>query len=115
MLLYVKADPLLEAVKPLKELKLELLLVGSVHPDFQAFMNEYWGCYRHVPGVPHNELYEYYSNSSVFVFPSLIEGMARVSTEAMACGLPSIVTPNVGSIVRDGKEGLWSRFETWRH
>ena len=26
--------------------------------------------------------------------------------EALACGLPSIVTPNAGSVVRDGIEGF---------
>ena len=97
---------LLEAVNQLKGLGIELLLVGGVRPDFMKFMNDFSYCYQHVPSVPHNELYKYYSNASVFVLPSLIEGMAMVTLEAMACGLPSIVTPNTGSIVRDGKDGF---------
>jgi glycosyltransferase involved in cell wall biosynthesis len=44
--------------------------------------------------------------ADVFVFPSLFEGSAVVSYEALACGLPSVVTPSAGSVVRDGVEGF---------
>jgi glycosyltransferase involved in cell wall biosynthesis len=44
--------------------------------------------------------------ADVFVFPSLFEGSAVVTYEALACGLPSIVTPSAGSVVRDGVEGF---------
>ena len=44
--------------------------------------------------------------ADVFVFPSLFEGSAVVTYEALACGLPSIVTPNAGSVVRDGVDGF---------
>ena len=32
--------------------------------------------------------------------------MARVTLEAMACGLPVIATPNSGTVVRDGVDGF---------
>ncbi len=44
--------------------------------------------------------------ADVFVFPSLFEGSAVVTYEALACGLPSIVTAEAGSVVRHGLEGL---------
>jgi glycosyltransferase involved in cell wall biosynthesis len=44
--------------------------------------------------------------ADVFVFPSLFEGSAVVTYEALASGLPSIVTPAAGSVARDGIEGL---------
>ncbi len=44
--------------------------------------------------------------ADVFVFPSLFEGSAVVTYEALACGLPSVVTPEAGSVVRDGVEGF---------
>ena len=44
--------------------------------------------------------------ADVFVFPSLFEGSAVVTYEALACGLPCIVTPEAGSVVRDGREGV---------
>ena len=46
------------------------------------------------------------ARADVFVFPSLFEGSAVVTYEALACGLPSIVTPESGSIVRDDRDGL---------
>jgi glycosyltransferase involved in cell wall biosynthesis len=42
----------------------------------------------------------------VFVFPSLFEGSAVVTYEAMACGLPCIVTAEAGSVVRHESDGL---------
>jgi glycosyltransferase involved in cell wall biosynthesis len=46
------------------------------------------------------------SGSHVFAFPSLAEGSALVTYEAMAAGLPSVVTPESGSQVRDGADGF---------
>ena len=46
------------------------------------------------------------ASADVFVFPSLFEGSAVVTYEALASGLPSVVTPNAGSVVRDGLEGF---------
>jgi glycosyltransferase involved in cell wall biosynthesis len=45
---------------------------------------------------------------SVFVLPSLADGFGMVVPQAMACGLPVIVTENVGAadIVRDGRSGF---------
>ena len=46
------------------------------------------------------------ASADVFVFPSLFEGSAVVTYEAMACGLPCIVTAEAGSVVRHGRDGL---------
>jgi glycosyltransferase involved in cell wall biosynthesis len=46
-----------------------------------------------------------YKQSDVFVFPSVEEGSALVTYEAMAAGLPSVVTPNSGSLVEHGVHG----------
>lgn len=97
---------LLEAAKRLEKLGVDLLLVGTVAPDARSLMAHYSGLYRHIPAIPQHELVRYYGNSSVFAFPSLLEGMAYVVLEAMACALPCIVTPNAGSITRDGKDGF---------
>jgi len=49
------------------------------------------------PALPHRELARRLQAADIFVLPSLEEGMARSSLEALACGLPIVVTPNTGS------------------
>jgi glycosyltransferase involved in cell wall biosynthesis len=56
--------------------------------------------------VGHAQMPDQYAQADVFVFPSLFEGSAVVTYEAMACGLPSIVTSESGALARDGIEGL---------
>lgn len=50
--------------------------------------------------------FDYMMNCDVFILPSWMEGSAKSVYEAMACGLPSIVTHSTGSIVRDGVDGF---------
>ncbi|MBS0235252.1 MAG: glycosyltransferase family 4 protein [Proteobacteria bacterium] len=56
--------------------------------------------------IPRAEIHREYTTADIFVLPSLCEGMAMVTLEAMAAGLPVITTPNAGSAVRDGIDGL---------
>lgn len=56
--------------------------------------------------VGHPEVPAHMAAADVFVFPSLFEGSAVVTYEALACGLPSVVTAEAGSVVRDGVEGF---------
>jgi starch synthase len=53
-----------------------------------------------------SELAEFLRKGDVFVFPSLAEGSALVTYQALASGLPCIVTAEAGSVVRDGVEGF---------
>jgi hypothetical protein len=56
--------------------------------------------------VPHAEVPGRMAEADVFVFPSLFEGSAVVTYEALACGLPSILTTEAGGVARDGIDGL---------
>jgi glycosyltransferase involved in cell wall biosynthesis len=55
--------------------------------------------------VPRNEVAGQFAWADVFLLPSLCEGSATVTYEALGHGLPVICTPNTGSVVRDGMEG----------
>ncbi len=86
--------------------KAELLLVGVPFPDARAFLPKYEGLYRRLKFVSHSELARVYQSGSVFAMPSLQDGFGMVVYEAAACGLPVIISENVGAAVRDGQEGF---------
>lgn len=46
-----------------------------------------------------------YAQADIFVLPSLSEGSAGVTYEALAAGVPLVVTKATGSVARDGVEG----------
>lgn len=97
---------LLRAWQRFRRADAELTLVGLPIGGWGA-LRPYEGLFRHVPHQTRPALAERYRASDVFVLPTLIEGMPLVVVEAMACGLPVIVTANgPAGIVRDGVEGF---------
>lgn len=83
----------------------ELVLCGRVHPDCKQLIEKYklkmnLVLTGHCNPVPH------YQNADVFIFPSLEEGSALVTYEAMACGLPVITTEETGSVIVSGADGF---------
>jgi hypothetical protein len=98
---------LLEAWKRVRRPGWRLQLLGAPPRDSGALAP-----YLRLDGVellgrvPHAEVPARMAAADVFVFPSLFEGSAVVTYEALACGLPSVVTPSAGSVVRDGVDGL---------
>jgi len=62
---------------------------------------------RHIPHVPRHDLPGIYATADVFAFPTLVEGFPQTPLEAMACGLPVVVSQNAygEDVVRDGTDG----------
>lgn len=56
--------------------------------------------------VPRNQIMKHYAWADVFFLPSVCEGSATVTYEALSCGVPVVTTPNAGSTVRDGVDGF---------
>lgn len=56
--------------------------------------------------IPRTQIQQEFINADVFVLPTLAEGSATVTYEALATGLPVITTRSAGSVVRNGVEGL---------
>ncbi|MBX3435505.1 MAG: glycosyltransferase family 4 protein [Pirellulales bacterium] len=56
--------------------------------------------------VPRSEVRQHLAWADVFLLPSLCEGSATVTYEALTAGLPVVCTPNTGSVVRDGQDGF---------
>jgi glycosyltransferase involved in cell wall biosynthesis len=71
----------------------------QVLPEIQK-----WVDYRGL--VPRNEIAEHYRWADVFLLPSICEGSATVTYEALSYGLPVICTSNTGSLVRHGENGF---------
>jgi len=84
------------------------LLTRSIHDSAAGVVRDYadlpidWS-----PSLPHPQLAERLRSADVFVLPSLEEGLVRTALEAMACGLPVVVTPNTGAadLVQPGVNG----------
>lgn len=96
---------LLEAFRRLAGPGVELVLAGPLAVGADAIA-PYRGVFRHAGALGHDELAELYRSADVFVFPTLHEGSALVTYEALASGLPVITTAAAGSVVRDGVEGF---------
>lgn len=59
-----------------------------------------------IGAVPRGEVDRHYDWADVMVLPTLSEGSANVCYEAMAAGLAVVTTPNAGSVITDGVDGL---------
>jgi Glycosyl transferases group 1 len=95
---------LLEAWRRVRRPGWRLQLVGPLPRDTRPLAG-YLDEVELLGRVSHAEMPARMAAADVFVFPSLFEGSAVVTYEALACGLPSVVTPSAGSVVRDGLDG----------
>ena len=75
-----------------------LLGHGELREQVEAFARENGVAVRFAGFVNQSELPRYYAMSDVFVLPSVYEPRGAVINEAMACGLPVVVTDRCGSI-----------------
>ncbi len=101
-------DYLIKAMESLQGKAVQLNMIGA--PDTggeilldkikQASNINYYG------KIPHAEIHKFFDQSDVFVLPSLAEGSSLSVYEAIAAGMPCIVTENVGSVIEDKKDGL---------
>lgn len=81
-------------------------VVGALHVNHERLYKAAPSAIEFVGLVPHSNIEKHYQWADVFCLPSLCEGSAMVTYEALAYGLPLIVTPNTGAIIRHNQEGL---------
>jgi glycosyltransferase involved in cell wall biosynthesis len=95
---------LVEAVRGLAP-HASLTLVGSLDPDAKACLAGTEAFATVLPPVSKEKLRDIYQANDVLVLPSLGDSFGFVAMEAMACGLPVILTTHCGAPVPD---------ESWR-
>ncbi len=98
---------LLESFKRLALPKSELVFAGNILGSGKSFQ-KYRHLFRHENYIEPSLLPDFYRSGSVFVLPGLYDALGQVIIEAMACGLPVIVSENTAGhdIVRDGVDGF---------
>lgn len=95
---------LLEAWKKLNLQHSELLLVGYAHPEIKPYLTDLPDSVK-LLGF-HKNVETLYRESSLFVFPTGLEGSAKTTYEAAASGLAQITTRESGDVVLDGVNGI---------
>lgn len=103
------ADLLAQAARKLKAegILFELIVAASLDDADESIIQQLTPVARMLGKVPHAQLSAYYSEADCLLVPSRFDSFAMVVTEAFACGLPVIVSENVGAkdMVEDGING----------
>lgn len=100
---------LLKVMEKFENSKVKLTIFGLCD-----LKDRFWGRYRDKKNivfkgfVTRDAIIDDYKKESVYIFPSLCEGLSLSILEAMACGLPVLVSSNCGvnDLVRDYENGL---------
>lgn len=98
---------LFAAMKLVASTNAELVIMGSAILPMQFYRNEFPN-FTYEPPRAHAAVLRLMQSCDVLVLPSIVEGRALVQQEAMACGLPLIVTRNAGGedLIIEGETGF---------
>lgn len=99
---------LLEAVKQLRLSQIELILIGDRMVNDRA-LAPYRDYFQYIGYVPYSKLKDYFDNAHLLILPSIFDAFGLVALDAMAAGLPVIVSEHTAAgsdIVRDGVDGF---------
>lgn len=97
---------LLSAMKTLLKYPVSCRIVGGSQISIDKMSKMVPSNVEIVGAVPRMTIYKEFQWADLLCLPSLCEGSAMVTYEALAAGLPVITTPNSGSIVRNNQEGF---------
>ena len=100
---------IVQALRILRELPIDVLVVSREDPAPYLMAARDAGLDGRVGFLPQRSDVEfYYAAADAYVGPSLEDTFAQPPAEAMACGLPVIVSANNGTseIITDGEDGL---------
>jgi glycosyltransferase involved in cell wall biosynthesis len=98
---------LFAAMKLVNSRDVELVVMGAAILPLPFYRSQFEG-FIYEPPRAHAAVLRLMSSCDVLVLPSIVEGRALVQQEAMACGLPLIVTRNAGGedLIVEGETGF---------
>ncbi|HEX4265925.1 MAG TPA: glycosyltransferase family 4 protein [Verrucomicrobiae bacterium] len=96
---------LVEAARLLEAENIQFLLAGPLGIE-EKIVRTFPANIQVLGRITRDRLGEVYRDAHVFVLPTISDGFAVTQLEAMAHGLPVVITPNCGRVVTDGVEGL---------
>lgn len=99
---------LLDAMEKLQNQPVKLSVIGVPVNGEEEILNRMQSMnnVEYVGRVPHEQIHSYFENNDVFILPSLAEGSSLSVYEALASGMPCVVTKNTGSVITDGVDGF---------
>jgi len=99
---------LLEAWRRLALPNAELVFIGGATAAESVILSGFEGMAHRIPQSPFRDVAALMRRASVVVLPSVCEGWGQVVPEALASGVPVVVTRNAGAAdcVRDGWNGF---------
>lgn len=95
---------LIEAWKEFNKKGTRLNIYGRLYPEARKYFKDANKYNIKLHGFV--DISKELPRNDVFILPSLLEGSSKATLEAMACGIPGIVTYNSGSVIEDSKEGF---------
>jgi len=103
-------ESLIEVMREVSDVRVIMCGDGPLRDKFTKFVDKHsLGEYVFFTGnVPNNDLPEYYNAADIYVSSSLSDGISQSLLEAMACGLPVIVTdiPSNREWIINGENGF---------
>src|SRR6185436_503936 len=97
------------AMRLLDRRDIELVVLGAPAPEAPlSFYRSQYPAFHYEGTRPHADVLQVMRTCDVFVLPALVEGRALVQLEALASGLPLVVTAHTGGddLVEEGRTGF---------
>jgi glycosyltransferase involved in cell wall biosynthesis len=98
---------LFAAMRLLDRSDIELVVMGSPQAGMSFYRRQY-GDFVYEPPRPQPQVLTLMESCDVLALPAIVEGRALVQQEALASGLPLLVTRNAGGedLVEEGRTGF---------
>lgn len=92
-----------------KKRKIKFKVVGSVAEIYSSRFKTITKNIEYLGRIPHDKLNDVYNSAHLLALPSYLEGSPLVTYEALAAGLPVIISEGMQPLVENGKNGYFTK------